>query len=111
MSYRRFPERIAAGRAWDRFVSANAATIEATGLPAGCLAAIDSFDDFLKHGWLAGPQADAVQVERRNEDQYAALVLLVESYFAAGYEWFPPLALRAEDQLRLASRFGDPDAE
>ena len=39
------------------------------------------------------------------EEQYAVLVDLVESYFLAGYEYFTPLALKAEYRSRLASRF------
>ena len=38
----------------------------------------------------------------------AAMVFvdLVESYFLAGYEYFAPAALKAEDQGRLSKRFG-----
>jgi len=32
---------------------------------------------------------------------------LTESYFAAGYEWFSPLALRPIDQERLGKRFAE----
>ena len=34
-----------------------------------------------------------------------ALVTLAESYFAAGYEWFTPSALRPADQETLRQRF------
>jgi hypothetical protein len=44
-------------------------------------------------------------VESLNSTQYDALVTLTESYFAAGYEWFTPAALRAADQDNLAKRF------
>jgi hypothetical protein len=112
MTYRRFPLRVAAARAWDRFVSANAPTIAATGIPTAYLASIDHFDDFLMHGRLANHPDDAdFRMEHMSKDQYAKLVLLVESYFAAGYEWFTPAALRPEEQHRLASRFGAPGAD
>ncbi|HEU4890708.1 MAG TPA: hypothetical protein VFT47_04120 [Vicinamibacterales bacterium] len=42
---------------------------------------------------------------RLNSTQYDALVTLTESYFAAGYEWFTLVALRAADQEDLAQRF------
>jgi len=112
MTYRRYPHRVAAARAWDRFVAANAATIAASGIPTAYVASIDQFDDFLMHGRLANHPDDAdFQVEHMSMDEYAKLVLLVESYFAAGYEWFRPMALRPEEQHRLASRFGAPGAE
>lgn len=38
-------------------------------------------------------------------EQYAVFVSLVESYFAAGYEYYAPESLKPEDQARLASRF------
>jgi hypothetical protein len=44
-------------------------------------------------------------VEALNSTQYDALVTLKESYFAAGYEWFTPVALLAADQDNLAKRF------
>jgi hypothetical protein len=111
MTYRRFPNRIAAARAWDRFVSANAPIIAASGIPTAYLASIDHFDDFLMHGCLANhPDDTDFQIEDMSTDQYATLVLLVESYFAEGYEWSTPLALRPEEQHRLASRFGAPGA-
>ena len=111
MTYRRFPNRVAAARAWDSFVSANAAIITVSGIPTAYLASIDHFDDFLMHGCLANyPDDTKFQIEHMSTDQYAELFLLVESYFAAGYEWFTPVALRPAEQHRLASRFGAPGA-
>ena len=109
MTYRRSPHKLAAARAWDRFVSANAQIIAASGIPNGYLASVDHFDDFLMHGCLAHhPDDPDFQIESMSTDQYAMLVLLVESYFAAGYEWFTPAALRPTEQQRLGSRFGAP---
>jgi hypothetical protein len=34
-------------------------------------------------------------------------VELAANYFAAGYEFYTPLALRADDQAALQARFGD----
>ncbi len=111
MTYRRFPNRVAAARAWDRFVSANAPIIAASGIPTAYLASIDHFEDFLIHGCLANyPDDTEFQIEHMSTDQYAKLFLLVEGYFAAGYEWFTPMALRSAEQLRLASRFAAPGA-
>ena len=109
MTYRRFPNALAAARAWDRFVSANAPIIAASGIPTACLASIDHLDDFLMLGCLANhPDDTGVQIEHMTTDQYAKLFLLLESYFAAGYQWFIPVALRPAEQHRLASRFGPP---
>jgi hypothetical protein len=107
MTHRRSPARVSAVRAWDRFVSANSGAIAASGIPTACLASIRLFDDFLKHGGGLHHLDDAgFRVESLSADQYAELVVLVESYFAAGYEWFEPSALRPAERHRLASRFG-----
>ncbi|MGH7586902.1 MAG: hypothetical protein ACREMH_11695 [Gemmatimonadales bacterium] len=45
-------------------------------------------------------------IDSLTDDQYTALVELVESYFLAGYEYFTPTALKVGDQSRLAGRFG-----
>ena len=111
MTHRRSPDKAAATRAWDRFVSANAPIIAASGIPNTYLASVDHFDDFLMHGYLDHHRDDAgFKIESLSADQRANLVLLVESYFAAGYEWFTPLALRPAEQKRLGSRFGEPGA-
>lgn len=96
MTYRRSPDRIAARRQWDTFVAANHAAIAATGIPAACFTTVDQFDEFLIRG----------HVETLSPTQYDALVALVESYFATGYEWFTPSALQPMDQQRLCARFG-----
>lgn len=57
MTHRRSPNIAAAARAWDRFVSANAPIIAASGIPRAYLASADHFDDFLQHGHL-GYHAD-----------------------------------------------------
>jgi hypothetical protein len=55
-------------------------------------------------GSLAGDPA-GVRVDGLTPEQYASLVMLATSYFAAGYEFFAPAALRPEDQERLRARF------
>jgi hypothetical protein len=107
MTHRRSPSKAAAARQWDRFVSANEPTISAIGLPSACLKSVAHFDDFLMHGRLEHhPDDTDFQVGGLTADQYDNLVALTESYFAAGYEWFTPLALRGPDQQRLSARFG-----
>ncbi len=107
MPYRRSPNRDNATHAWDCFVSAYTPVIAACGIPIAYLASIDHFDDFLVHGCLANHRDDTdFQIEHLSPDQCAELFLLVASYFAAGYEWFTPVALRPAEQHRLASRFG-----
>jgi hypothetical protein len=109
MTHRRAPHKAAAADAWDRFVSANGPVIAASGIPNTLLASIDHFDDFLMHGRLEHhPDDSGFTIDSLSADQYASLVLFVESYFAAGYEWFTPAALRPEDQQRLGARFGRP---
>ena len=107
MTHRRSPHIAAAASAWDRFVSANAPIISASGIPIAYLASVDHFDDFLMHGCLAHhPDDTDFRIEAIEPDQYGKLVLLVESYFAAGYEWFAPMVLRPAERHRLGSRFG-----
>ena len=48
----------------------------------------DHFDDFLMHGYLDHhPDDTGFKIESLGADQRANLVLLVESYFVAGYEY------------------------
>lgn len=49
--------------------------------------------------------ASEFRVDSLHPGQYNALVTLIESYFAAGYEWFTPSALRPADQETLRQRF------
>ena len=106
MTYRKSPQKAAARREWDRFVSSNQPVIASTGLPDSIFSSIDHFDNFLSHGWSIFTLAQAASVSRRSTPLGPdALVTLTESYFAAGYEWFTPIALRAADQDNLAKRF------
>ena len=108
MTYRKSPRKTAAKREWERFVAANELVIAATGIPSAIFGSIAHFDDFLSHGYL-DHHADAsdLRVDSLNSIQYEALVTLTESYFAAGYEWFSPLALRPIDRERLGKRFSE----
>ena len=109
MTYRKSPRKAAANREWDRFVSSNQPVITSTGLPDSIFTSIDHFDDFLSHGRLEHHlDPGNFRVEVLNSTQYDALVTLTESYFAAGYEWFTPFALRVADQDNLAKRFAAP---
>jgi hypothetical protein len=106
MTYPKSPRKAAAKREWDRFVSSNQPVIASTGLPDSIFSSIDHFDNFLSHGCLDHHiDSSSFRVEALNSTQYDALVTLTESYFAAGYEWFTPVALRAADQDNLAKRF------
>jgi hypothetical protein len=58
------------------------------------------------HGRLNHPSELAgFTIAQLSEEQYSALLQLVESYFVHGYEYFSPLALRGEDQQWLDARF------
>ena len=106
MTYRKSPQKAAAKCEWDRFVSSNQPVIASTGLPDSIFRSVDHFDNFLSHGCLDHHlDPSSFRVEALNSTQYDALVTLTESYFAAGYEWFTPAALRAADQDNLAKRF------
>ena len=107
MTYRKSPQKAAAKRQWDRFVSNNQPMIAASGLPAAIFGSIDRFDDFLCRGYVDHHiDPSEFRVDSLNPSQYSALVTLTESYFAAGYEWFTPLVLRPTDQDTLRMRFG-----
>jgi hypothetical protein len=105
MTYRKSPRKVEAKRQWDRFVSGNKHIITATGLPGAVFSSIDHFDAFVCGGYRDPVDASEVRVDSLDPAQYDALVTLTESYFAAGYEWFIPLALRPTDQDRLRHRF------
>lgn len=104
MGYRRSPARTAARHAWLRFVDQNAAVIAAAGVPATVMATISDWDHFLIHGRVAGDPAGSA-IDRMSEAQYSALVELAANYFAAGYEFYMPLALHSEDQAAVRNRF------
>jgi hypothetical protein len=99
MTHRRSPHKAAAKQQWDRFVTNNQPMILASGIPAATFDSIGSFEDFLYRG-------REIRVDSLSPTQYNALVTLTDSYFAAGYEWFEPLALRQADQDTLRMRFG-----
>ena len=104
MGYRRSPDRSAAERDWRRFVEHNTAVIAAAGLPPLATASVSEWDQFLTHGYLAGDPG-GFDVDHLQPAQYASLVELASNYFAAGYEFFMPIALSVEDQAALRARF------
>jgi len=106
MGYRRSPDRVAAERDWQRFVERNAAVIAAAGLPSLATAGVAEWDDFLMHGYLASDPGGFC-ADQLSPAQYASLVELAANYFAAGYEFYTPIALHPEDQAALRARFGD----
>ena len=106
MGFHRSPDRLGAARHWLRFVERNAQTIADAGLPPAVMADIANWDDVLVQGSLTRDPA-GFMIDRLTPDQYASLVGLAESYFAAGYEFFAPSALRTEDQEHLRARFDD----
>ena len=107
MGFRRSRDRARATREWAGFVAANRDRFDAAGLPLLATVSIAHWDDLLTHGRF-DHHADPAHFEVCNltHEQYTVLVDLTESYFAAGYEHFPPGALQVEDQDRLRSRFG-----
>ena len=105
MGFHRSPGRLAAAEAWRRFVERNAAIRFAAGLPPAVTETVAAWDDFLMHGHLTcDPRGFAV--DQLTPAQYWSLVELASNYFAAGYEFYLPSALRAEDQKALETRFG-----
>ena len=106
MTYRKSPRKADAKRQWDRFVSNNQPIVMASGIPVAVFDSIDHFDGFLCRGYVDNHiDGGEFRVDSLNASQYQALVILTESYFAAGYEWFTPLALRPTDQETLRMRF------
>jgi hypothetical protein len=95
VGFRRSPDRIAAARAWRQFIESNARIVDATGLPPAATDTIEGWDDLLMNGSVDGLTAE----------QYQALVQLATNYFAAGYEFYSPVALAPEDQEALSARF------
>jgi hypothetical protein len=104
MAFRRSPGHIAATRDWQRFVSANARVLAATGLPPAVTASIENWDDFLMHGFLTADPG-AFSIGQLTPSQYESLKEFVSNYFHAGYEFYVPMALKPEDQAALRARF------
>jgi hypothetical protein len=104
MTYRKAPRKTAAKQQWDRFVSSTQPIITASGIPAAFFSSIDDFDGLLCRGYVDEDPSE-FRIDSLNPNQYNALMTLTESYFAAGYEWFTPLALRPADQDTLRKRF------
>lgn len=106
MRDRRSKESVRAARDWSTFVVRNQGAIEAAGLPLAVTKSISHWDDFLMHGRLDYHHDPAgCAVDQLSDEQYAALVRLIESYFASGYEYFTPIVLREEDLQGLEMRF------
>ena len=104
MGYRRSPDRVSADRDWKQFVHANAELVASAGLPTSATSSIAAWDEFLMHGYIVG-DSDSLLVDQLTPHQYHALVHLTWNYFAAGYEFYTPLALRFDDQALLRARF------
>ena len=104
MSYRKAPRQIETERAWTQFAERNASLVAAARLPTSAMRSITVWDDFLMHGYFddGGGVYDS---SRLASEEYAALAELTENYFAAGYEFFTPMALRFEEQEALRRRF------
>lgn len=106
MGYRRSEARKKAGRAWAAFVVANRKVIEAAGLPFEVTESIEQWDNFLVNGHIdENHHAPAYNVDQLSDTQYDALLQIVESYFAVGYEYFTPTVLHVEDLQRLDMQY------
>lgn len=58
------------------------------------------------HGYLDyhhGPTG--FTMDQLSGEQYETLLQFVDKYFAGGYEYFTPIALRVEDRQRLEERY------
>jgi hypothetical protein len=107
MGNRRAPEQVKSRRDWRDFVARNRALIDAAGLPLIVVESDEHWNDFLDHGYLDHhDNPTGFTVDQINERQYKALVQLVESYFAAGYDYFTPTALRGKEQRLMNNNFG-----
>ena len=108
MGYRRSKKKLQAALSWVTFVTRNKDLIDKAGLPESVIESIDHWGDFLMHGYLDHHEdARGFSVDQLSEQQYGALLSLVESYFVSGYEFFCPVALRSEDSRALNNRFGE----
>ena len=106
MGYRRSKDRLEAERDWVTFVLANRKVIAAAELPSVITESIALWDDFLLHGCADRNRGEAgYDVDHLSDQQCAALVQLIDSYFARGYEYFTPAVLRATDLERLEMRY------
>ncbi|HKO96514.1 MAG TPA: hypothetical protein VJU86_05970 [Pyrinomonadaceae bacterium] len=104
MGYRRSKDNIEAARNWSTF--RNSRVVEAVGLPEAVTESLNHWDDFLMHGYLDHhDHPTRFIVDELSDEQYSALLQFVDSYFASGYEYFTPLALRDEDRRRLEMRY------
>ena len=107
MGYRRSKQKVEAALDWAKFVARNKALIYAAGLPELVTRSIDRWDDFLMRRYLDDQEgAQGFSVDQLSEQQYGALLQVVESYFEWGYEYFEPEGLRREDRRALNDRFG-----
>jgi len=106
MGYRRSKTQIKAERDWVTFVIANRKVIEMAELPSVVTESIELWDDFLMHGCVDQNRCETgYDVDRLSDKQYTALLQLIDSYFARGYEYFTPAVLRATDLQRLEMRY------
>jgi hypothetical protein len=110
MRYRRSPDSAEASRNWERFLNANAALIAESGLPGWVTKSSDRFTDFLMHGYLDHhPDPARFNVDQLSDAEYGGLVRLTEAYFAAGYGYLSPMALRRGGTEKLEALFAHPD--
>ena len=106
MRSRRSSAQTKAAREWAAFVAANRQRFAAAGLPALATLSVAHWDDLVTHGsFNYYDDPSRFTISGLIPEQYAAFVDLVESYFVAGYEYYTPESLKADDQKRLASRF------
>ena len=107
MNYRKSAPDATWKRAWRSFVAKNGGLFDAAGLPLLARETAEHLGDLLTHG-IFDHHADpsGFSTDSLSEDQYRAVVSLATNYFAAGFPWSTPMALRQRDQNRLQKRFG-----
>lgn len=86
MSYRRSKAAALAARAWRGFLQANAALLQASGVPISLYESRELFDDLLMHGYIDHHE-DPTRffVGELSDPQREALVEVVARYLLAGF--------------------------
>lgn len=104
-------ERTAPAPDWAEFRARHEELFRAAGLPPSVTETEDRWVDFLRDGRLDHHSGSAPAEPRDpGPGAYEALLQLATRYFEEGGLFLTPMALRPDDQRRLADRFGGPES-